>query len=133
MSLIITVNYDVSGFDHEGYCSGCDVIDEIKQEWIYGEKTTVKDNFFDGYDILFNNYTENELNNYLIKDLHKIIIDYLKNEDEILDKFNKENIGCTSDGSGYCIGYYQDYYCTSISWCDLNGGHYQIKRTEDEN
>lgn len=130
MVLIVTVNYDVSGFDHDGYCSGCEADGDIAEEWTYEEDMEVEDNFFDGYDILFNNNVENELNNYLIQNLYDIIVDYLFDENKILDKFNKKNDGCTSGGSGYCNGYYQDYFCRSISWTDSDNNNYKIERSE---
>jgi len=78
------IKYRVTGSDHDGYCSGAEQIGDDPDFEHYKYVWTINKNLSDD-DI----------------DINKFVINK--------DIFNNNNTGCTSDGSGYCVGYYQQY------------------------
>lgn len=84
---MIIVKYKVIGDDHDGYCSGCSGYSEddiCRNKTIYSYKL-FKDNE------RFGEYSEIDIN-----------------------VFYEYHNGCTSDGSGYCTGYRQEWIPLSV-------------------
>ncbi len=89
----IEIRWEITGHDHDGYCSGEDAEGEEEDKWEEKEIRTVHhltaDDFIEG----------------------RIRPDLLKTFDYTSD-------GCTQmtkHGSGFCIGMYQKYRAKSIS------------------
>ena len=82
---LLLVYYLMEGDDHVGYCSGTEAEIEREEiiELIETSMFTPQDFDRDGW-------------------LHSVN----------LNKLDKYNGGCTSGGSGYCDGFYQDYKAT---------------------
>jgi hypothetical protein len=92
------VKYKVVGCDHDGYCSGSDA-DGPDENFEHEE-----------YDLVDKDQPEDK--NYFDKNILPDQIELDQNHFvKDLEVFNYRIDGCTSGGSGYCSGFYQEYIC----------------------
>lgn len=103
---MIIVKYQIEGYDHDGYCSGNDVLfNDSPDKWInynlFSDKEKIRNWKKDCTETTFtldisNDFTDNVFN----KDIN-VFYDY--------------NNGCTSGGSGYCSGFEQEWLPLSVT------------------
>jgi len=108
---MIIVKYQIEGYDHDGYCSGADTFgQDTPDNWINYKL------FYDKSEIV--SYKKYDSETYHILDIKNDFTDDIFNKD--IDIFNDYNDGCTSRGSGYCNGFYQEWKPITVSILNEN-------------